>query len=74
MQIRVNYFWVESKDKKGKEMTVAHSKDEETGETYYKFLSRSKANKFLKEEKKVSPEYKYRVVREVREIFRTAWE
>lgn len=74
MQIRSNLFWVEAKDENAKETIVGHGKDEETGEIYYQFFSRAKANKLLKDEKKVSPQYKYRVVREVREIFRTAWE
>lgn len=74
MRIKSNTFWVESKDKKGKEQIIAHSKDAETGELYHLFLSRTKANKLLKDEKKVSPQYKYRVIREVREIFMTQWE
>lgn len=74
MRIKSNKFWVESKDKNGKEQIVGHGKDEETGEIYYQFLSRTHANKLMRDEKKISPQYKYRVVREVRELFRTEWE
>lgn len=74
MRIKSNVFWVESKDSKDNIQTICHGKDEETGEMYYKFLSRVQANKFLKDEQKAKPKYKYRVVREVREIFQTQWE
>ncbi len=69
-----NRFWVESKDNSGTERIVAHGQDEETGEMYYQFLSRTQANKLIKDEKKIKPEYKYRVVREVTEWFKTNWE
>ncbi len=42
---------------------VGHSQDEETKEIYYKFLDRKKAVKLMEDEKKVSPEYKYRIVK-----------
>lgn len=74
MRLRVNHFWVESKDKEGKEQIVCHGKDEETGEMYHLFLTRSAASKLVAAEKKVSPEYQYRIVREVKEMFRTEWE
>jgi len=43
---------------------IGHSKDEETGEVYYKFLDKKKAKQLLENEKKVSPEYQYRIVKE----------
>jgi hypothetical protein len=42
---------------------VGHSQDEETNEIYHKFLDRKKAVKLMKDEKKVSPEYKYRIIK-----------
>lgn len=72
--MKLNRFWVESRDDTGIERIVAHGKDEKTGEAYYEFLTRASANKLLKEEQKASPNYKYRVVRKVVQIFKTNWE
>lgn len=69
MTLKSNTFWVESKDKNGKVQIVGHSQNKKTGEIYHLFPSRASANKLLKDEQRVSPEYKYRVVREVKQIF-----
>lgn len=69
MNLKSNTFWVESKDKNGKVQIVGHSQDKKTGEIYHLHVSRSSANKLLKAEQKVSPEYRYRVVREVKQLF-----
>jgi len=74
MRLKSTTFWVESKDEKGKEQIVGHSQDQKTGEIYFLHLTKASANKLLKAEKKISPEYKYRVVREIKEMFRTEWE
>lgn len=69
-----NYFFVQ-KFVEGKEPAIViHSSDEETGEDYYQLLSRSEANKLLREQKKANPETKYRVVRLRESYFTTDWE
>jgi len=57
------HYFLQSKLKDGQPEIVGHSKDEETGEIYYKFLDRKKAVKLMEAEKKVSPEYEYRIVK-----------
>jgi hypothetical protein len=57
-------YWIESIDKKGKESVVGHSQDDKTKEVYYKFLDRKKALKLIDDERKVSPEYRYRLVKQ----------
>ena len=52
---------------------VGHSQDEETNEIYYKFLDRKKAVKLMEDEKKVSPEYKYRIVKETTTYYESDW-
>jgi len=69
-----SYFWVQSMKEGHLPEIVPHSKDDETGEDYYQFLSRAKANKHLKEVKKGDPNRKYRVVRQVVQYFSTNWE
>jgi len=69
---KFNYYYVQINTKEGPTI-VAHSKDEETGELYHNFLSRGKANKLLKDQKKANPNEKYRVVREVKQYFATEW-
>lgn len=56
-------YWVESM-KDDKRSYVGHSQDKTTGEVHYKFLERSKALKMIQDEKKLSPEYKYRLVKQ----------
>lgn len=52
---------------------VGHSQDEETKEIYHKFLDRKKAVKLMEAEKKVSPEYKYRIVKETTTYDEGSW-
>lgn len=68
------YYYVESKDDKGAVQVVGHSQDEETKEIYYKFIDKSKAKKLLQDEKIVSPEYKYRLVKITQNIKFENWE
>lgn len=69
-----NYFYVQIFVEGGMPEIIHHSQDEETGEFYYKFLSRAEANKLLKAEKKINPNNKYRVVRLRESYFATEWE
>ncbi len=71
---KFNHFWVQVEVPGGLPLIVPHGKDEETGEDYFEFLSRAKANKHLKEQKKANPDKRYRVVREVKQMFATDWE
>lgn len=73
MKLRVTHFWVESKDEAGNETIVGHGQDTETKEIYYLFLNRAKANKLIKDEKKISPEYKYRIVKETKVLEKERW-
>ena len=54
------YYYIESKGK-DKISIIGHSKDEKTGEIYYKFLDKKKALSLVEAERLISPEYKYRV-------------
>jgi hypothetical protein len=76
MKHSFTHYYVQSKKVAGDEQPqiVGHSKDDETGEIYYKFLDIKKANKLLADEKLVSPEYKYRVIKEVTTYEETAWQ
>lgn len=73
-KIKIIKYWVQSKDEHGKEENVCHSKDDETGELYYQFLDRAKANKLIWAERKASPEYKYRVVKETKILELEPWD
>lgn len=69
---QTTYFVQSLKD--GKIETLAHGKDEETGELYCEFLDKKKAMGLLEAEKKVSPEYKYRIVKETKTYKLGSWE
>jgi hypothetical protein len=64
MKHTLTHYYVQSQLNDETPQVVGHSQDEETKEIYYKFLDRKKANKLIEDERKVSPEYKYRVVKE----------
>ena len=57
------HYFLQSKLGDAEPQIVGHSQDEETDEVYYKFLERKKALKLMEDEKKISPEYKYRIVK-----------
>lgn len=57
-------YYVQSRDKDNNLGIVGHSEDEETKEVYYKFMDKSKARKLMDDERKVSPEKMYRIVKE----------
>jgi len=52
---------------------VAHSKDEETGELYSKFLDKKKALKLMEEEFKINPDFTFNLIKvvETYEIVKT---
>ena len=64
MKHSFTHYFVQSLLGGSRPQIVGHSQDDETGEIYHKFLDRKKALKLIEDEKKVSPEYKYRVVKE----------
>ncbi len=66
-----NYF-LQSKKGDERPQIVGHSKDK-TGEIYHKFLDRKNAVKLMEDEKKVSPEYKYRIIKETTTYDEGAW-
>ena len=68
------YYFVQSKAENEDAKIVGHSTDDETGEVYYKFIDRSKATKLLKDEKKVAPELKYRIVKQTESLETSSWE
>lgn len=50
--------------KKNDEVEIlAHGKDKETGELWTDFFDKKKARELLEAEKKISPEYQYRIVK-----------
>ena len=57
------HYFLQSKLGDAPPQIVGHSEDEETKEIYYKFFDRKKAVKLMEDEKKVSLEYKYRIVK-----------
>ena len=63
MKHSFTHYFLQSKLGDAAPQIVGHSQDEETKEIYYKFLDRKKAVKLMEDEKKVSPEYKYRIVK-----------
>jgi hypothetical protein len=54
--------------------TVGHSKDEETGEIYTKFINRKDCKKLMLDEMKVSPEYEYRIMKVIERVEVGKWE
>lgn len=67
------HYFLQSKLGDAQPQIVGHSQDEETGEIYHKFLDRKKAVKLMEDEKKVSPEYKYRIVKCTETYEEGAW-
>lgn len=57
------YYFIQSKLGDNPPQIIGHSEDEETREIYYKFMDKKKALKLIEEERKVSPQYKYRLVK-----------
>lgn len=58
------HYFVQSKLGDKQPQIVGHSQDKKTKKVYFKFMDRKKANKLIEDERKVSPEYKYRLVKE----------
>lgn len=73
MKHSFTHYFVQSKLGDGQPQIVGHSQDEETNEVYYKFLDRKKAVKLMDAEKTVSPEYKYRIVKETTIYEESSW-
>lgn len=63
MKHSFTHYFLQSKLGDAPPQIVGHSQDDETKEIYHKFLDRKKAVKLMEDEKKVSPEYKYRIVK-----------
>ena len=62
MKSSFTHFYVQAQVDNGLPMLVTHSKDEETGEEYHKFLDKKQAVKLAKAEKEITPNIKFRVV------------
>lgn len=70
------HYYVQSIDTKNEDnqpAIVGHTKDEETGEIYYKFMSKKSAERLMKEEIATAPEFSYRIVKLVNTFEATAW-
>lgn len=63
MKHSFTHYYLQSKLGDGLPKIVGHSQDKKTKEIYHKFLDRKKAVKLMEDEKKVSPEYKYRIMK-----------
>lgn len=74
MKHSFTHYFVQSKLGDAEPQIIAHSQDEETLEVYYKFLDRKKAVKLIENERKVSPEYKYRIVKCIETFQESTWE
>lgn len=64
MKRTFTHYYVVSKKEGEKEMIVSHSKDDETGEDYYKFLDKKKAIDLMNAEKMSTPDYSFCVMKE----------
>lgn len=67
------YYYVQSKSENNDVATLGHSQDDETGEVYYKFISKAKAHKLAQEEKKIKPDLKYRIVKVIERVEIGPW-
>ncbi len=64
MKICSTYYFVQALETENSApKIVAHTTDEKTGELYYKFMDKKKAVKLMNDERKVNPEFKFRVVK-----------
>ena len=73
MKRSFTYYFIQSQKDGGKPEIVGHSQDKKTKEIYYKFMDRKKAISLMNDEKFVSPEYKYRLVKETHTFDEGAW-
>lgn len=64
MKRTFSHYYVVSKKEGKKQMVVAHSKDDETGEEYFKFMDKKKAIALMESEKKITPDYQFCVMKE----------
>lgn len=60
---RFTHYYIQSRLENEVPKIVGHSQDKKTKEIYHKFLDRKKAILLLENEKKVSPEYQYRIIK-----------
>ena len=74
MKHSTTYYFIQSVIEGNAPEIVGHGKDEETGEIFYKFLDKKKAKDLIVAEKKISPQYKYRLVKEVSNFDFGEWE
>ena len=63
MKHSFTYYFLQSKKGYEQPQIVGHSQDKKTKEIFYKFFDRKKAAKLMEDEKKVSPQYKYMIVK-----------
>jgi hypothetical protein len=68
------HYYIQSKKEGEMPKIVGHSQDKKTKEIYYKFLDKKKANKLLEDEREVSPEYQYRIVKETITYEESNWQ
>ena len=73
MKYSFTYYFVQLKIEKEDPIIICHSKDEETGGLYHKFLNKKEAVKLKKNEKKLSPEKQYRIVKCVENFHFDEW-
>ena len=57
------HYYVQAKKKDEAPEIVYHTHDKETNEYFYKFLNKKQAKKLAEDEKKISPDVKFRVVK-----------
>ncbi len=73
MKHSFTHYFLQSKKGDERPKIVGHSQDKKTKEIYHQFLDRKKAIKLMEDEKKISPEYKYRIVKETTSYDEGTW-
>lgn len=71
--MKQTFYYVQVLNKDNLPEIIYHSQDDETGEFYYKFLDKKKAQKLLDDEKKVLPNKKFRLVKLVETYTVNEW-
>lgn len=72
MKHTFSYYYVQCRID-GKVDIVGHSENDETKEVYYKFLDKKKAIKLIEEERKLNPEYNYRLIKHTQITEESNW-
>ncbi len=73
MKSSFTHYYVQSQEKDKLPEIVHHTKDDKTGEYFYKFVDKGKAKALLAAEKKITPNTQFRIVKLVETYDAGAW-